>query len=322
MIEWNNCRILVTGGAGFLGRNIVARLRARGTPEPHLLVGRSAEHDLTNQADVLRLLSSHVSGQPLTMVIHSAGLVGGLGANKARPADFFHNNMAMVLNLVESLAKTGFSERGGKFVMVGSMTSYPADAPVPFKEDDLFKGYPDAASAPYAIAKLAALEMLRAYRTQYGLRSAYVIPVNLYGPGDNLDPGSSHFVGALVDRCVRATRAGAPVLECWGTGRPTREFLFVEDAAEGVVRAAEEMDEPTPINLGSGAEHSIREMVDLIVKLCGYQGEVRWDPTKPDGVGRRSMDVSRAGALLGWRAKVGIEEGLARTVRWRESLRD
>lgn len=256
------------------------------------------------------------------MVIHCAGRVGGLGANRARPADFFHDNMAMALHLMEAARRAGVvgGTGGGKFVMVGSMTSYPAGADVPFREDDLFSGYPDAASAPYGIAKLAALEMLRAYGEQHGVRGVYVVPVNLYGPGDNLDPATSHFVGALVDRCVRARLGGAPVLECWGTGVPTRDFLYVDDAAEGVVRAAEVMDEPSPINLGSGTEHSIRSVVELIVRLVGYQGEVRWDAGKPDGVGRRCVDVSRAERLLGWRARVCLEEGLRRTIEWRMGM--
>jgi nucleoside-diphosphate-sugar epimerase len=254
------------------------------------------------------------------MVVHCAGLVGGLGANTARPGEFFFQNLAMALNLIEGARQAGLHELGGKFVMVGSMTSYPGNAPIPFREDDLFGGYPEPRSAPYGIAKLAALEMLRAYHSQHGLKSAYVVPMNLYGPGDNLDPATSHFVGALVDRCVNAHRRKEPRLVCWGTGTPLREFLYVEDGAEGVLRAAETMDGPTPINLSPGAEYSIREVVDLIVRLVGYRGEVVWDPSKPDGQPRRCLDGRRAQELLGWTAQVSLEGGLKRTIQWRMSL--
>lgn len=341
-VDWKITPVLVTGAAGFLGRHVVQRLRSRGTPSENIIAVRSATHDLRDAAAAGTLVRELVDAArrvgTAPIIIHCAGRVGGLGANKARPADFFHDNMVMALNLAHAACHSAFVGSGsgksaggksgggnsggsgpkpGRFVMVGSMTSYPARAPVPFVEDDLFNGYPDAASAPYGIAKLAALELLRACHAQYGLQSAYVVPVNLYGPGDNLDPATSHFVGALVDRCVRAAKERLPRLECWGTGAPTRDFLFIEDAAEGVVRAAEVMTEPTPINLGSGREHSIREVVDIIVRLAGYEGEVVWDHTKPDGVGRRCVDVRRARQLLGWSAQVNLEEGLRRTVEWR-----
>jgi GDP-L-fucose synthase len=350
-LDWKTTPVLLTGAAGFLGRHVVQRLRSRGTPSENIIAIRSATHDLrdaTVAGTLVRELmdAAHRRGTP-PVIIHCAGRVGGLGANKARPADFFHDNMVMALNLAHAACHSAFVGRGGsksgggnsggsaseggnsggggpkpgRFVMVGSMTSYPARAPVPFVEDDLFNGYPDAASAPYGVAKLAALEMLRACHTQYGLQSSYVVPVNLYGPGDNLDPATSHFVGALVDRCVRAANERLPRLECWGAGAPTRDFLYIEDAAEGVVRAAEVMTEPTPINLGSGREHSIREVVDIIVRLARYEGEVVWDRTKPDGVGRRCVDVSRARQLLGWSAQTSLEEGLRRTVDWRMAKR-
>jgi len=322
-MHWHTTRVLLTGGGGFLGRHVYRTLLARGVPESNIFVPRRRDFDLRRREECDRVFATSFEGDAPDMVIHCAGRVGGLGANKAKPAEFFHDNMAMALHLVEAathagvLGKRDGGQGGGKFVMVGSMTSYPASAPVPFKEDDLFNGYPDAPSAPYGLAKLAALEMLRAYHQQYGVQCAYVVPVNLYGPGDNLDPATSHFVGALVDRCVRAHLERAPVLECWGSGSPTRDFLYVEDAAEGVVRAAEVMDKPVPINLGSGREHAIKEAVELIVRLVGYQGEVRWDASKPDGVGRRCVDVTRAAKLLGWRARIGLEEGLRRTIEWR-----
>jgi len=314
-------RIILTGGAGFLGRAVRSILLARGVPDDRIFVPRSAQIDLTQQDATRRLFAEAFAGEPVDLVIHCAGRVGGLGANRAKPANFFVDNMAMALNLVDAARRSGFIDRAGKFVMVGSMTSYPAQAQAPFREDDLYNGYPDAASAPYGIAKLAALEMLRACHAQLGLKAAYVVPVNLYGPGDNIDPATSHFVGALVDRCVRAIREKSPTLECWGTGSPTREFLYVDDAAEGVVRAAELIDDPTPINLGSGEEFSIREVVDAVVEQSGYRGEVVWDATKPDGVGRRCLDSTRARKLLGWTAAISLEEGLRRTIEWRRSLR-
>lgn len=318
-VSWPECRVILTGGAGFLGRNIHRALLARGVIPRNIVVVRRDQFDLTRAQDVDRLYAA--SGSPGSeMVIHCAGLVGGLGANAARPAEFFYQNISMALNLIEGARRTGLNDRGGKFVMVGSMTSYPAGGRSPFREDDLFNGYPEASSAPYGIAKLAALEMLRAYHTQHGLKSAYVVPVNLYGPGDNLKPGSSHFVGALVDRCVNSHIRAEPRMVCWGTGRPSREFLYVEDGAEGVIRAAEVMDAPVPINLSPGVEYSIREVVDLIVRLVGYRGEVVWDAEKPDGQARRCLDPRRAKELLGWGARVSLEEGLKRTIEWRLAL--
>ncbi|MGE3109659.1 MAG: NAD-dependent epimerase/dehydratase family protein [Phycisphaerales bacterium] len=318
--DWSGVHVMVTGGAGFLGRRVCARLHDRGAER--VVVPRSAVHDLRRSDVCLALMREfvHAAERAAPVVIHCAGLVGGLGANTARPGEFFHDNLVLAVNVIEAARASGLIERGGRVVVVGSMTSYPARARVPFREEDLEDGYPDAASGPYGIAKRAALEMLRAYRAQYGLKGAYVVPVNLYGPGDKLDPAASHFVGALVDRCVRAKREGWSRLECWGTGAPTRDFLFVEDAAEGVVRAAEMVTEPTPINLGSGREHSIREVVEMIVRLVGYEGEVVWDASKPDGVGRRCVDVTRARELLGWRATVPLEEGLRRTIEWRKEI--
>lgn len=324
MIDWGCTNVLLTGGAGFLGRAVSAVLVRRGVTPDRIHIPRSATSDLRDSRATDSCMSDFLEAtnrtSALPMIIHAAGRVGGLGANKRLPAVFFHDNMAMALNLVRAANEHGIVERGGRLVFVGSMTSYPADAPVPFREDDLFRGYPDAASAPYAIAKLAALELLRAYHTQYGLQASYVIPVNLYGPGDNLDPTTSHVVGALVDRCVRATRAADSSIECWGTGSPTRDFLFIDDAAEGIVSAAERITSPFPINLGSGAEYSIRQLVELIVRFTQYKGEVVWDRSKPDGVGRRCLDVSRAHHMLGWRAQVTLEEGIRRTVEWRVSL--
>jgi nucleoside-diphosphate-sugar epimerase len=312
--------VILTGGAGFLGRHVHRALLAHGVPRSSILAVRSVNTDLTDQLDTRDLVSHAFLHHRADIIIHCAGRVGGLGANRAAPADFFMDNMSMALNLADAARLDRFHERDGRFVMVGSMTSYPADAPVPFKEDDLFRGLPEPDTAPYGVAKRAALAMLQALHKQIGLNAAYVIPVNLYGPGDNLDPASSHFVGATVDRVVRAHAAGDPSITCWGTGRPTRDFLYVEDAAEGIVRAAEAITDATPINLGSGQEHTIREIVEMIVRLVGYQGEVKWDLSKPDGIGRRVLDTTRAKQLLNWSASTSLEEGLRPTIEWRRSL--
>lgn len=316
-IDWPRRRVILTGGAGFLGRHVHARLLARAVPHQNIRVVRSRETDLTDQSATRRLLSEFPGAD---VIVHCAGRVGGLGANRSRPADFFLDNMAMATNLADAALRDGFHHRDGRFLMVGSMTSYPAGAPVPFREDDLFNGLPEPDIAPYGVAKRAALTMLRALHAQHGFQSAYVIPVNLYGPGDNLDPASSHFVGATIDRVVEAQRAGAPSITCWGTGAPTREFLYIDDAAEGCIRALEAITDATPVNLSPGREHSIRDTVRLIANLVGYNGSIHWDPTKPDGQGRRALDTTRAGRLLGWTAPTTLEEGLRRTIEWRMSL--
>jgi GDP-L-fucose synthase len=229
--------------------------------------------------------------------------------------------MAMGMNLIEGARRIGLAESGGKFVLTGTICSYPKFTPVPFREDNLWNGFPEETNAPYGIAKKAAGVMLQSYRDQYGLRGAYVLPVNLYGPGDNFDPASSHVIPALVRKCVEAREARRGFIECWGTGSASREFLYVDDAAAGIVRAAEVMEEPTPINLGTGMEITIRELVELIARLARFEGEIRWDPSKPDGQPRRCLDTGRAAGLLGWRAEMGFEEGLRRTVAWFEANR-
>ena len=304
-------RIVVTGGAGFLGRAVLDRLRARGCRD--IVVPRRAAFDLTREADVVRL---YQDTRP-DVVIHLAAEVGGIGANMANPGRYFFANMAMALHLIEQAR----IQRLRKFVQVGTICAYPKFTPVPFREDDLWNGYPEETNAPYGVAKKAAMVMLDGYQRQYGLASAYVLPVNLYGPHDNFDLETSHVIPALIRKCVTAIDSGAAFIECWGTGKVSREFLYVDDAGEGVVRAAETMEEPVPVNLGTGMEITIKDLVELIARLSGFTGEIRWNPAKPDGQPRRCLDTSRAKALLGWQAAVGFEEGLRRTIQWWRSAR-
>lgn len=299
-------RVVVTGGAGFLGHAVTEVLASRGVEQ--VFVPRRREFDLTTEAAVERLFRE----QRPEIVIHLAAEVGGIGANQQNPGRYFYANMAMSLHLIEASRRFGVD----RFVHTGTICSYPKFTPVPFHEDALWDGYPEETNAPYGVAKKAALVMLDGYRRQYGLRSAYVLPVNLFGPRDNFDLGTSHVIPALIRKCVEAEQRGAEFIECWGTGSASREFLYVADAAAGIVRAAECMDEPVPINLGTGVEITIRSLVQLVANTCGFRGEIRWDPSRPDGQPRRCVDAQRAEALLGWKATVGLEEGLRRTVQW------
>jgi len=299
-------RVVVTGGAGFLGRVVCDRLRSRGCTEVH--VPRRREYDLTTEEGAARL---YAEMRP-DVVLHLAAEVGGIGANMENPGRYFYANMAMALHLIEHARRSGLEH----FVQVGTICAYPKFTPVPFREDDLWAGYPEETNAPYGVAKKAAMVMLDGYHRQYGLRSAYVLPVNLYGPGDNFNLRSSHVIPALIRKCITAIDRGDAFIECWGTGSASREFLYVDDAAEGILRAAEVMDEPVPVNLGTGTEISIRDLVELIARLSGFSGQIRWDASKPDGQPRRCLDTSRAERLLGWRAQIGLEEGLRRTIAW------
>jgi len=308
MIDLAGCRIVVTGGAGFLGRAVVAGLRGRGVPDHQIIVPRRRDFDLTVEDQVARLYDV---ARP-DIVIHLAAEVGGIGANMAHPGRFFFANMAMGLHLVEHARRRGIR----KFVHTGTVCAYPKHCPVPFREDDIWNGYPEETNAPYGVAKKAIFVMLDGYRREYGLASAVTVPVNLYGPGDNFDPASSHVIPALIRKCEEARQTAAPEVVCWGTGAATREFLFVDDAAEGIVRAAEVMEEPVPINLGGGVEISIRDLVEKIAAACDYRGRIAWDTGKPDGQPRRSLDISRARSLLGWAPRQDFEAGLRATVKW------
>ena len=301
-------RFVVTGGAGFLGRNVVRVLQERGVPRSQITIPRRASYDLTREADVERL---YADAKP-DIVLHLAAEVGGIGANMNAPGRFFFANMAMGLHLVEHARFNGIA----KFVHTGTVCAYPKNCPVPFREEDIWNGFPEETNAPYGIAKKALFTMLDAYYRQYELKSAVVVPVNLYGPGDNFDKQSSHVIPALIRKCEEARVAGRDSIQCWGTGKATREFLFVEDAAEAIVRAAEVIDEPTPINLGGGREIAIGELVREIALACDFRGEIQWDASKPDGQPRRGLDSSRARSLLKWAPQKDFTEGLAETVQW------
>jgi GDP-L-fucose synthase len=304
-------RVLVTGGAGFLGRAVCAQLADSGPAA--VTVPRKVGYDLTEQAVVRRLLDDH---RPDT-VIHLAAVVGGIGANRENPGRFFYDNAVMGVMLMEEARRRGVT----KFVSVGTVCAYPKHTPVPFREDDLWAGYPEETNAPYGIAKKLLLVQGQAYRRQYGFNAITLFPVNLYGPGDNFDPASSHVIPALVRKVVEARDAGRPAVEVWGTGSASREFLFVRDAAEGIVAAAERYDDPDPVNLGSGREITIRALAELIGELCHYPGTFRWDATKPDGQPRRCLDVSRARDGFGWTATTPFHEGLRETIAWYERER-
>ena len=308
MSELLRHRILVTGGAGFLGRAVCRLLRERSIPDGQIIVPRRRDYDLTIETEVARL---YADTRP-DVVIHLAAEVGGIGANLAQPGRFFFANMAMGLHLVEHGRRAGID----KFVHVGTVCAYPKLAPIPFREEDLWNGYPEPTNAPYGIAKKALFVMLDAYYRQYGLKSAVLVPVNLYGPGDNFDPETSHVIPALIRKCEEARIRGDKEIVCWGTGKATREFLYVDDAAEGIIRAAERIEEPTPINLGGGEEIAIADLVKLIADTCGFTGAIRWDATKPDGQPRRAIDTSKSRMLLDWEPPTAFTHGLPLTVAW------
>lgn len=303
---WQQQRVVVTGGAGFLGSYVVEKLHARGAGA--VFVPRSADYDLRDPAAITALLTAT---QP-TMVIHLAATVGGIGANRARPAEFFYDNVMMGIPLLHAC----WQHHVARFVAIGTVCAYPRNAPVPFREDDLWDGYPEETNAPYGLAKKMLLVQAQAYRQQYGFSSIYLLPVNLYGPRDSFDLETSHVIPALIRKILEAQARGDSQITAWGTGTATREFLYVEDAAEGIVLAAEHYDGSAPVNLGSGMEISIRELVETIARLCGFTGTIVWDSSKPDGQPRRSLDTSRARAAFGFQATTPFEEGLRRTIAW------
>jgi GDP-L-fucose synthase len=309
MSFWPQQRVIVTGGAGFLGSHVVEQLRQRGCP--HIVAPRSRDCDLRDRAAIHQLFRDT---RP-TLVIHLAAVVGGIGANRAHPGRFFYENAIMGIELIEQARLVHVP----KLVVAGTICAYPKFTPVPFREADLWNGYPEETNAPYGIAKKALLVQCQAYRQEYGLNAIYLLPVNLYGPGDNFDPASSHVIPALIRKCVEARRQGAPFIECWGTGNATREFLYVADAAEGLLLAAERYNKPEPVNLGSGMEISIRDLVTLIAQLTDYRGDIRWDATQPDGQPRRCLDTTVAEREFGFRAGTPFETGLRETIAWFEA---
>lgn len=306
MTYWQNQRVLVTGGGGFLGGRVVERLRSSGCRD--VLAPRSSEYDLRNGGDIERLYDVV---RP-TMVVHLAAVVGGIGANRERPAEFFYDNLLMGVQLLDRAWRAGIP----KFVAIGTVCAYPKLAPVPFSEDDLWNGYPEETNAAYGLAKKMLLVQSQAYRQQYGYNSIFLLPVNLYGPGDNFDPRSSHVIPALIRKCVDAVDGGDQRIEVWGDGTPTREFLYVDDAAEGILLAAERYDSSDPVNLGSGHEISIIDLVHQIATEVGFTGQIVFDPSKPNGQPRRQLDVRRAAERFGFRASTPFDEGLKKTVDW------
>ena len=304
---------MVTGGAGFLGSFVVAKLKERGVEDKNLFIPRSKDYDFRKEADVIK---AYETFKP-EVIIHLAATVGGIGANREHPGSFFYDNMMMGVQLIEQ----GRLRDVKKFVQLGTVCAYPKFTPVPFKEDDLWNGYPEETNAPYGIAKKALLVQLQGYRQEYGFNGIFLLPVNLYGPGDNFDPKSSHVIPALIKKCVDAVENKEDEIVVWGTGKATREFLYVEDAAEGIVKAAELYEGTDPVNLGSSFEISIKDLVELIAKTTGFTGKITWDSTKPDGQPRRKLDTTRAEKEFGFKSETTFEEGLKKTIDWYKEKR-
>jgi GDP-L-fucose synthase len=299
-------RLLVTGGNGFLGRHVLAALAERRYGA--VVAPRKADYDLTQAEQVATCLRDV---RP-DVIVHLAAVVGGIGANRERPGEFFYQNLIMGTTLMEQARLQGVR----KFVAIGTICAYPKFTPVPFREEDVWNGYPEETNAPYGLAKKMLLVQAQAYRQQFGFNAIFLLPTNLYGPGDNFDPSSSHVIPALIRKCVEGRERGDSHIDVWGTGTPTREFLFARDCAEGIVAALERYDGLEPVNLGSGEEISISELVGHVAKATGFTGDIRFDPTKPDGQPRRKLDTSRAANLFGWRAHTSFEDGLRETVDW------
>jgi GDP-L-fucose synthase len=306
---WRNKRVWVTGGSGFLGSFLVEQLRARGAR--HLFAPRSADYDLREIGDVRRALSDLKPD----LIIHAAARVGGIGANRKHPAEFFYDNLMMGAQLMHEAYRAGV----GKVVAIGTVCAYPKYTPVPFREDDLWNGYPEETNAPYGLAKKMLLVQSQAYRQQYGFNSIFLLPVNLYGPRDNFDPESSHVIPALIRKCIEAQQRGDDAIVVWGDGSPTREFLYVEDAAQGILLAAERYNDSAPVNLGSAHEISIKDLVETIARLTGFNGKLIWDTSQPNGQPRRKLDISRAQTEFGFLSHTSFEQGLRNTIEWYRS---
>ncbi len=305
-------RIVVTGGAGFLGQYVIEGLRQRGCQ--HVEIPRVEQYDLVKEQDVVRMYETM---RP-DAVIHLAAVVGGIGANRERPGEFFYQNLMMGIQLIEQARRHGVE----KFVAIGTVCAYPKFTEVPFKEEALWEGYPEETNAPYGLAKKMLLVQSQAYRQQYGFNSIFLLPVNLYGPGDNFDPASSHVIPALIKKCIDAREAGRDHIVCWGTGQVSREFIHAADAAEGILLATERYDGAEPVNIGAGSEIKIADLARLIADLTGFAGEIRWDASKPDGQPRRCLDVSKAKAYFGFEAQMPLEVGLKQTIDWYDATHE
>lgn len=315
---WRGKRVIVTGGAGFLGKHVTARLADGGADG--IFIPRIEDFNLVDAADIGRMYSAALrdADPAQTTVVHLAANVGGIGANLEHPADFFYDNLMMGVELMHQGYKLGI----GKFVAIGTVCAYPKFTPVPFREEDLWIGYPEETNAPYGMAKKMMLVQAQAYRQQYGFNSIFLLPVNLYGPGDNFNLKTSHVIPALIRKAFEAKDSGAKSLTLWGDGSPTREFLYVGDAADGIVTAAEKYNGGEPVNLGSGHEISIGDLAAMVARLAGFKGQLIWDTEKPNGQPRRALDVTRAREYFGWQAKMPFEEGLRRTIAWFQENRN
>ena len=305
-LDLSTQRVCVTGGAGFLGTRLIEKLKDHGAKE--IFVPTYPEYDLVKEADILRMIND---AKP-DVIIHLAAKVGGIGANREKPGEFFYDNLMMGVQLIHHAWQMSVA----KFVAIGTICAYPKYTPIPFKEEDLWNGYPEETNAPYGLAKKMLLVQSQAYREQYGYNSIFLLPVNLYGPGDNFNPASSHVIPALIRKCLEAKEQNASEIVAWGDGSPTREFIYVDDAAEGITLATMRYNSSEPVNIGSSFEISIKELTELIARLTGFEGEIRWDTSKPNGQPRRKLDTSRAKERFGFEAKTNFEAGLRRTIEW------
>ncbi|RLD12342.1 MAG: GDP-L-fucose synthase [Chlamydiae bacterium] len=310
-MDIKNKRICITGGAGFLGSHLIENLKSKGCE--NIFVPHIEDYDLTTEKDIIKM---YQDAKP-DIVIHLAAVVGGIGANREHPGSFYYKNLMMGAQLIEQARLYGLE----KFVAIGTICAYPKFTPVPFKEEELWNGYPEETNAPYGIAKKCMLVQLQSYRDEYGTKGIFLLPVNLYGPRDNFNPNSSHVIPALIKKCIDAKEAGKDKIICWGTGKATREFLFVEDAAEGIALATEKYDGTEPVNLGAGFEISIKNLVELIVEKTGFKGKMVWDTSQPDGQPRRCLDTQRAKEYFDFEAKTKFEEGIEKTIAWYVSNR-